>query len=301
MTAEAPAPSPTVTATLVPILRKWALNIVGHLLDEKPLGRLPLSDEEMLFLAEATPLNHQPKRTLLERAGFTTRMLPRNRRARQRLRNNPEAWKRRIYNRAAQQLQKHEDRFVADFWRPVAEAAWGDPCFASQFNLYMQTYWRQRSLFPKGVMPLCHTEPSTFWLLLFMHAHLSQEATAALLRRLQVIVHQESLIPGWAHFWDQWLLWKMLDANPAIRKKLNGRTRRSIESLPFFKIASPEVLETKRPSLFRRVLRPIKHILLIILPGFAPSPTHNLAHRSWERDMPSFLYNHHLPRKRRKE
>lgn len=290
---------PTVTTQMVPLLRKWALSLLRHLLEDEPLRKIPLSSEEMDFLASATPLPDKPRRSLLMRMGVQTAMLPRRRKARLRLLRQPKRWQQRVRNRAALQLQDRRDRFVTYFWQPLAQAAWGDPQFVAQLNLAMSRYWRQRSLFPKGVMPLVHVEPNTFWLLLLMHAKLDDSCSSQLLHRLQIVVQKESLIPGWARFWDQWLLWRMTQAQPQSLKQLPPLMRQALENLPFYKLANPS--ETKQPGRLRLLLRRIKRVLLLVLPGFASAPVHVLAHRGWERDMPPFLYQFHLPRKRRKE
>jgi hypothetical protein len=301
MAVEEHANATPVASEMVPLLRKWSLALVRHLLEVEPLDRLPLSPEEMEILATATALDIKPKRPFLWRFGIPTPMFPKRRKKRNKLRQNPEVWDRRVKNHAALQLQEDDDLFVADFWRPIAQAAWGDPIFVSKMNQAMQHYWRSRSLFPQGIMPLCHVQPNTFWLLLFIHANTQEETSPQLLQRLGKITKREALIPGWARFWDQWLLWRLLELYPNARPRMGKRLCSMLDYLPFFKIAAAQEQEKKEASKLKRFLQRIKQLLFALLPGFAPKVQHQLAHRGWQRDMPPFLYNHHSPRKRRKE
>lgn len=125
-------------------------------------------------------------------------------------------------------------------WHVAGTMAWSEPAFQHWVATLLQDYLRQRELFALDVRSIPCLHPNTFWLLLALfnasplltrsEKRLTSRSEQAA-RRLSQIAQHAALQPGWAAFWEQWVVAETLSLEPYLRGEL-GALRRSIAALP---------------------------------------------------------------------
>lgn len=125
-------------------------------------------------------------------------------------------------------------------WSLLGSLAWDDLAFRQTVASRILAWLREGYLMRPGALPVL--APETCWILLAAAAgdgRLRWWMRGARRRsavRMEVTRHLASLMalrtPGWAGFWDQWVLLRLLDADPGLPGRLWPELAASLSPLP---------------------------------------------------------------------
>jgi len=98
-------------------------------------------------------------------------------------------------------------------WEAIADAAWSDPAFRRESAGMLLDFLRPRMILDLAERPIHAPNPRLIWCLIATAAtpqpdDASQRQFAEAWRRLQRVADALADAPGWAGFWDQWLMYR---------------------------------------------------------------------------------------------
>ncbi|MCP4111362.1 MAG: hypothetical protein GY749_38505 [Desulfobacteraceae bacterium] len=133
-----------------------------------------------------------------------------------------------------------------DFWYMVGQIAWQDICFRKTVAHTTRNYFRDRVIFTPDDKTVTILSPNTFWVLIVLAGKkpLHKKPWPVPVNRkiyMKAMKHVLSIAEfhvqkaeKWAGFWDQWIIWKALQHQPASIYNFNGQLRAAIADLPIF-------------------------------------------------------------------
>ncbi len=258
----------------------------------------PYRPDEMLFAGQLLP-RHVPEAKKALRSEYATEI------ARSRARSaEPEnrsrcrrAWD-RLARRLEPELPAHRTAWPGELLAAAAARAWLDPWFRGRAVEFVRSRLEENVVMTaeRDLELRPHFAPATFWWLLdvthgprpprshawlgeglnelWARAQLRHRRLEEMQKRLRAIATREYLKPGWAGFWDQWLLLLLVEKRPSLR--FDGSQKRLLTSLP--------VLRRPRFSdLSGRLGAP------------TTSPTLAAAAARWEEEVPQWFHTQRGP------
>lgn len=105
--------------------------------------------------------------------------------------------------RQAQRFRRPAVYVPPALWELLGEAAWSAPLWCRDIAARVRDHLGERLLFRAGELPVARPEARFYWALLAVALDGEAEGDGAALRR---IAARLAIAPGWAGFWDQWLL-----------------------------------------------------------------------------------------------
>jgi hypothetical protein len=126
-------------------------------------------------------------------------------------------------------------------WGLVAGLAWDDLDFRHAVAGRIQGFLRETHLIPPGQMPVPRLAPETYWLLLAAVGPQPRRwwwpsrwlASTKRARRFERLIGSlVSGLPGWAGFWDWWILRRLLTHSPGLPKRFDTELAEGLSALP---------------------------------------------------------------------
>ena len=157
-------------------------------------------------------------------------------------------------------------------WELLGEAAWSGPLWCRDIAARIRDHLGERLLFRAGELPVARPEARFYWALLAVALDGEADGDGAALRR---IAARLAMAPGWAGFWDQWLLLHLHgdDAGQAGAPEIRTLLER-IAALPLALMGTADRPAPPQPS------GPSAPLADAGVP---------LARASWRREMPSWM------------
>jgi len=196
---------------------------------------------------------------------------------------SPRAWRARVLGQLKLRFGGLPSIYLPDdLWPVLTEVAWRDLDFQYWVAAQVRIYFRPQVLFKPGEVPFAELSPKTMWVLIVLSgAGISRPSRSFIpgqrtilraVRRLQGTGQRQALeSPGWAGFWDQWVISEALQRWPGALKSLDAELRDALLALPLLTITSPETLaqqDKKRKS---------------------KTETRQLAVLNWKKEMPEWF------------
>lgn len=166
-------------------------------------------------------------------------------------------WRAHVLQRVERALGRISPHFLPlEFWPLAAEMAWREPGFQHRTAELLRENLRGRILWTRGRVrsaPLPLVEPNTFWALLALAGAGNparqlfkprRMAILGALTRFHGLAVEQASAPGWAGFWDQWILIEASQRWSATARDVAEPLRSALAALPLKRLAQvSEALE----------------------------------------------------------
>lgn len=149
-----------------------------------------------------------------------------------------------------------------DLWMVAANAAWMDPAFKLSMATRIGDWLRSREIMTDEASSVPMLHPNTYWILIALTYvdPLKASQWFSKLDRVRVRIgkrlHEEArfqtMVNGWAGYWDQWIIRLATQRWPRGFNQLDARLCKALTSLPLLNISRSSSLCGKKGGLFSK-------------------------------------------------